>query len=228
MVLYACDTRLDLHRIQLRGNDHTYWGTQHASHVEAWYQWRWMICWPCLRRKCRRLFGDAWSLSAVLWTALHHSTISSRRSLFNCCIAVPGSTYRNGVLVEVRGALVDSLVKHEYVEPGHVEVERGEGSGGGQLTVDPFDNPNLDIPSFSLGLTPASPSLPTPHSTSFGFSGFRAPPPPGTSDSSTPHRLISQASPSNEEEREDDMDGVQHYGFGHRVGKKTTRVTPSD
>ncbi|KAI5677007.1 hypothetical protein M9H77_07957 [Catharanthus roseus] len=24
----------------LRGNDHTYWGTQHASHVEVWHQWR--------------------------------------------------------------------------------------------------------------------------------------------------------------------------------------------
>ncbi|KAI5656559.1 hypothetical protein M9H77_25352 [Catharanthus roseus] len=35
-----CDTRLDLHRIQLRGNDNTYWGTQHASHVEVWHQWR--------------------------------------------------------------------------------------------------------------------------------------------------------------------------------------------
>ncbi|KAI5672158.1 hypothetical protein M9H77_12522 [Catharanthus roseus] len=27
-------------QIQLRGNDHTYWGTQHASHVKAWDQWR--------------------------------------------------------------------------------------------------------------------------------------------------------------------------------------------
>ncbi|KAI5656522.1 hypothetical protein M9H77_25315 [Catharanthus roseus] len=26
----------------------------------------------------------------------------------------------------------------------------------------------------------------------------------------------------------DDIDGVQHYGFGHRVSKKTTRFTPSD
>ncbi|KAI5659235.1 hypothetical protein M9H77_28028 [Catharanthus roseus] len=25
---------------QLRGNDHTYWETQHASHIEAWVQWR--------------------------------------------------------------------------------------------------------------------------------------------------------------------------------------------
>ncbi|KAI5677522.1 hypothetical protein M9H77_08472 [Catharanthus roseus] len=36
----ACDTRLDLHWIHLRRNDHTYWETHHASHIEAWYQWR--------------------------------------------------------------------------------------------------------------------------------------------------------------------------------------------
>ncbi|KAI5666160.1 hypothetical protein M9H77_16013 [Catharanthus roseus] len=95
------------------------------------------------------------------------------------------------------------------------EVERGEGSGGGQPTIDPFDRPNLDIPSFSLGLT-------------LGFFEFRAPPPPGTSGSSTPHQRISQASLSDEEERMDDMDGVQHYGFRHRVGKKTTSTVNND
>ncbi|KAI5663620.1 hypothetical protein M9H77_22943 [Catharanthus roseus] len=137
--------------------------------------------------------------------------------------------------------------RHEHVDPGHVEVERGEGSGGGQSTVDLFDSLNLDIPSFSLGLTPASQSLPSgsgtlqtppplglrfasfqaPHSTSFGFFGFRAPPPSGTAGSSTSHKPISQASSFDEEERVDDIDGVQHYGFGHRIGKKTTRFTPS-
>ncbi|KAI5673978.1 hypothetical protein M9H77_14342 [Catharanthus roseus] len=30
----ACDTYLDLHRLQLRGNDHTYWVTEHATNVE--------------------------------------------------------------------------------------------------------------------------------------------------------------------------------------------------
>ncbi|KAI5676387.1 hypothetical protein M9H77_07337 [Catharanthus roseus] len=140
------------------------------------------------------------------------------------------------------------LHRHEHVVPRHVEVERGEISGGGQPTVDPFDSPNLDIPSFSLGLTPASKSLtsgfgssqtpPPPslgfasfqasHSTSFGFSGFRGTPPPGKADVSTQHQPISQASSSDEEERADDMDSVQHYGFGHRVGKKTTRFMPSD
>ncbi|KAI5672185.1 hypothetical protein M9H77_12549 [Catharanthus roseus] len=138
--------------------------------------------------------------------------------------------------------------RHEHVDPGHVEVDRGEGSGGRQPTVDPFDNPNLDIPSFSLGLTTASQSLPSgsgtsqtpppprlglasfkaPHSTSFGFSGFHAPLPSGTAGSSTPHQPILQASSSDEKERADDMDSVQHYGFGHRVSKKTTRFTPSD
>ncbi|KAI5656572.1 hypothetical protein M9H77_25365 [Catharanthus roseus] len=103
--------------------------------------------------------------------------------------------------------------KHEHVHPRHIEVERSEGSGGGQPTVDPFDSPNLDIPSFSLGLTPASQSLP-------GGSGTSQTPPPPT--------LISQASSSDEEEQADHMDGVQHYKFGHRVSKKTTRFTPSD
>ncbi|KAI5653894.1 hypothetical protein M9H77_31081 [Catharanthus roseus] len=94
--------------------------------------------------------------------------------------------------------------------------------------------------SFSLGLTPASQSLPSgsgtsqtppppglgfasfqapPHSTSYRFSGFRAPPPPGTADSSTPHQPISHGSSSDEKEQADDMDSIQHYGFGHYVGK---------
>ncbi|KAI5671689.1 hypothetical protein M9H77_12053 [Catharanthus roseus] len=40
MVPNAVDTRLDLHRIQLRGNDNTSWVTQHAIHVDAWNQSR--------------------------------------------------------------------------------------------------------------------------------------------------------------------------------------------
>ncbi|KAI5670989.1 hypothetical protein M9H77_11353 [Catharanthus roseus] len=89
--------------------------------------------------------------------------------------------------------------RHEHVDPRHVEVERGEGSGGGQPTIDPFDSPNLDIPSFSLGLTQPSQSLPSgsgtlqmpppldlgfalfqsPHSTSFGFFGVSCTPSSG-------------------------------------------------
>ncbi|KAI5663177.1 hypothetical protein M9H77_22500 [Catharanthus roseus] len=127
-------------------------------------------------------------------------------------------------------------------------MERGEESGGGQPTIDPFDSLNLDIPSFSLGLMPPSQSLPrgfgilqmppppglgfapfqSSHPTSFGFSRFRAPPLPGTAGSSTPHQPMSQASSSDEEERTDDTDVTQHFRFGHHIGKKTTRLTPSD
>ncbi|KAI5653724.1 hypothetical protein M9H77_30911 [Catharanthus roseus] len=104
------------------------------------------------------------------------------------------------------------------------------------------------MPSFNLCLTPTSQSLPSgsgtpqtlplpglgfasfqaPYSTSYGFYRFRAPPPLGTVGSSTLHQPISQASSSEEEERADDMNSVQHYGFKHRVGKETTRFTPSD
>ncbi|KAI5673744.1 hypothetical protein M9H77_14108 [Catharanthus roseus] len=51
--------------------------------------------------------------------------------------------------------------RHEHVDLEHVEVERGERSGGVQPTTDPFDSRNLDMPSFSLGLTPPSQSLPS-------------------------------------------------------------------
>ncbi|KAI5681138.1 hypothetical protein M9H77_02365 [Catharanthus roseus] len=68
----------------------------------------------------------------------------------------------------------------------------------------------------------------SPHPTSFGFSGFCAPSPPGTAGSPTPHQPISQVSSSDEEERTDDTDVIQHLGFRHRVGKKIMRFTPFD
>ncbi|KAI5649702.1 hypothetical protein M9H77_35707 [Catharanthus roseus] len=86
--------------------------------------------------------------------------------------------------------------RSDHADPGH--VERGEGSGGGHPPVNPFDSPNLDIPSFSLGLSQPSQLLPSgsgtlrappppdlefapfqsPAGTSLRFSLFRAPPPP--------------------------------------------------
>ncbi|KAI5655531.1 hypothetical protein M9H77_32718 [Catharanthus roseus] len=90
----------------------------------------------------------------------------------------------------------------------HVEVERGEESGSGQPPSLPSGSGTSQTPLLpGLGFA----SFQAPHSTSYGFFGFWAPPPPGTADSSTPHQPISQ-----------------HYGFRHRVGKKTTRFTPSD
>ncbi|KAI5669499.1 hypothetical protein M9H77_19352 [Catharanthus roseus] len=133
-----------------------------------------------------------------------------------------------------------------HADPRLVEIEKGIWCG--HPPVDQFNNPNLHIPSFSLGLTQPSQSLlgglgtlrappppdigfapfQSPASTSLGFSLFCAPPPPGTAGSSTPHQPIFQASSSDDEEQTDDTDDVQHFGFGYRVGKKTTRFTPSD
>ncbi|KAI5652951.1 hypothetical protein M9H77_30138 [Catharanthus roseus] len=77
-----------------------------------------------------------------------------------------------------------STGRYEHVDPGHVEVERGEGCGGGQPPINPFDSSNLGIPSFSLGLTPPSYSLPSgswtlqmPPPPSLGFAPFQSPHP---------------------------------------------------
>ncbi|KAI5678204.1 hypothetical protein M9H77_09154 [Catharanthus roseus] len=141
------------------------------------------------------------------------STISNRRSLYNRHVAVPESTYRIRVLVELRGALADSLVMEQEV---YALLYRFFKAGS-----------NMSTPSI-LGLTSTSQSLPSgsgtlqmpnplglafvpfqsPYSTSFGFFGFRSLPPPGTVGSSTSHQPISQASSSNEEEWADDMDVV--------------------
>ncbi|KAI5680783.1 hypothetical protein M9H77_02010 [Catharanthus roseus] len=73
--------------------------------------------------------------------------------------------------------------------------EMGEGSGGRGLgdlgssyQVEPFDSPNLGMPSFSLGLTSSTQSNPptsyTPPPPGLGFSSFQSPRPPGIGSSS--------------------------------------------
>ncbi|KAI5658633.1 hypothetical protein M9H77_27426 [Catharanthus roseus] len=70
-----------------------------------------------------------------------------------------------------------------------------------------FDATFLVISKWIRDITPPpSPGLRfapfhSPHHTSLEFSSFRAPPPPGTTGSSTPHQPISHASSSDEEER---------------------------
>ncbi|KAI5673889.1 hypothetical protein M9H77_14253 [Catharanthus roseus] len=281
--LFDCSQAAYTHSDYLRGNDNTYWGTQHAIHLDAWYHWRLRV------RDSPAVVAEALyypSDEYIRWyrgitrvyignppnrdTRAHgYQPVGVDRWMMEvddmASVVIrepPSSPSQMAVVMNKRGSrryprrgegggrppVPPAPERHEHVDPSHVVVERGERFGSGQPTVDPFNSPNLDMPSFSLGLTLASQSLPSgsgtlqlppalglgfasfqsPPSTSYGFSGFRAPPPLGTSGSSTPHQPISQAFSSDEEEREEDMDGVQHFGFGHHVGKKTVRFTPSD
>ncbi|KAI5657088.1 hypothetical protein M9H77_25881 [Catharanthus roseus] len=166
------------------------------------------------------------------------STISNRHFTYNRHVAVHGSMYGTGVLVELRGALVDSLVMEQEVDtllsllfPTDPDMQTPDTSRWREVR-------DLEIDILLLGLMQPSQSLPdgswtlrappppglgffpfqSPVGTSLGFSSFRAPPPLGTAGSSTLHQSISQASSSDEEERTDDTNDVQHLGFGHRVG----------
>ncbi|KAI5682631.1 hypothetical protein M9H77_03859 [Catharanthus roseus] len=142
-----------------------------------------------------------------------------------------------------------------HADPGR-GGEMGEGSGGRGLgdlgssyQVEPFDSPNLAMPSFSLGLmlptqshpptsyAPPPPGLgfssfQSPHPPGIRSSSFQAPNPPYTIGSSTQHMPILTTSSSDSDEHDDEPKHVvtpaQQLGFGHRVGKKTTRFTPSD
>ncbi|KAI5661271.1 hypothetical protein M9H77_20594 [Catharanthus roseus] len=291
MVPDAVDTRLDLHRIQLRGNDNTSWVTQHAIHLDAWNQWRrrvrddpavvakalsylsdeYIRCLPEVDDMTSVVIREPPSSPSQMTVVMKKVQTIIRRYMVSIggtlgctpsqhdiqqMFPVQLSRRRPWEHVLDRGArgvkrgarrhpghgvgggrpsIPPAPVRLEHVNPGHAVVERGEGSGSGQLTGDPFGSPNLDMPSFSLDLTSASQSLPSgsgtsqmppagglgfasfqsPHSTAYRFSGFRAPPPLGTASSSTPHWPISQASSSEENERQEDMDGVQRLCSSH-------------
>ncbi|KAI5662621.1 hypothetical protein M9H77_21944 [Catharanthus roseus] len=233
----------------LRGNDHIYWETQHASHVEAWHQ-------------CRLRVRDGLTLAVEVLSYPNDEYVRWYRGIRRVYIENPANRDTRSVgyqLARVDRRMMYSRRRHlqkhvsdrgtcrvergarrqpgrgagggrphvppfpdrpGHADSGHVEMERGEGSGqvergegscGGHPPIDPFDSPNLDIPSFSLGLMQTSQSLPggsgtlrSPAGTSLGFSSFRAPPPLGTVGSSTPHQPISQASSSDDEEGTDD------------------------
>ncbi|KAI5672714.1 hypothetical protein M9H77_13078 [Catharanthus roseus] len=106
------------------------------------------------------------------------------------------------------------------------------------VSPDPFDSPDLDAQTFSLGLTPFVPSYPSRAGTSYlppstgatsyappppsevGLS-FDAPPPLSTACSAIPHMSISRASSSDSDEYgdnpSDDVTQAQQFGFGHRM-----------
>ncbi|KAI5652513.1 hypothetical protein M9H77_29700 [Catharanthus roseus] len=96
-----------------------------------------------------------------------------------------------------------------------------------------IQNPNVEEREFGFGATCAVTSKWIGHLPSGTVgSSFQAPSSPGIAGLSTPHMPISYASLSDsdehDDERTDDVTPTQQLGFGHHVGEKTTRFTPSD
>ncbi|KAI5678599.1 hypothetical protein M9H77_09549 [Catharanthus roseus] len=152
------------------------------------------------------------------------------------CVAVLRSPYWTGVLMELRGALTDCLVAgpRSWRRDGEGSGGRGLGDLGSSYQVEPFDSPELGMPSFSLSLMQLTQSHPptsytslppdlgfslfqSPHPPSIGSSSFQAslaprtesssfhvPPPPYTVGSFIQHMPISTASSSDSDEHDDE------------------------
>ncbi|KAI5672819.1 hypothetical protein M9H77_13183 [Catharanthus roseus] len=216
--LGACDTRLDLHRIQLRGNDHIYWGTQHAIHLDAWYQWRLRyIRWyrgitqvyigNLVNRDTRSHGYQPVGVDGRMMTSM----LQEVNDVASVVIREPPSSpsqialFAKKVQMIIWKCMPSGRRAQEHVpDRGAHGVNRGarrhpeRGAGGGRPPIPPERHEHVDPNHVDVEKGKGS-------------------------GSGQPH-----ASSSDEEERADDMDGLQRYEFGHRVGKKTTRFTPSD
>ncbi|KAI5683131.1 hypothetical protein M9H77_04359 [Catharanthus roseus] len=136
----------NLWRAEIRGNGHTYWGTQHASHVEIWHKWRLHI-------------RDGPTLTVEV-------------------LSYPSDKYIRWI----------QKITREVDDMGVGSEGRGLGDLGSSYQVEPFDIPDLNMPSFSLGLKQPTQSHPPKSYASLppglGFSSFQSPHPPGIGSSS--------------------------------------------
>ncbi|KAI5658894.1 hypothetical protein M9H77_27687 [Catharanthus roseus] len=261
------------------GNNHTYWETQHVSHVEVWHQWRqhirddpvlpvedlsspkddyirwyWNITLVYIGNPANcdtHTVGykpagmDRWMMEVddMVTRVIQGPPSSPKQTL-----PVRPSCRHPRESVADRGAhgvkkgtcrlpgggacgghtlAPPHLGRRGHANPRH-GGERGERFGGhrhGDLGSSDHDDP-FD-PSFSLGLTPHAQSHPGGLGTSYAppllnleFSSFWSPQPPGLGLSSF------QAPPHSS--TTDEVTSAQQLGFGHRVEKNTTRLTPSD
>ncbi|KAI5659144.1 hypothetical protein M9H77_27937 [Catharanthus roseus] len=167
---------------------------------------------------------------------------------FRCShrVFVPASLYRSVVLVELREVLVDCpIVRHvEDVllpflirgglgqadlgregETGKVFGGCGHGDLGSYVPGDPFDSPELDFSTFSLGLTPLCSHIQvdrTDHTRpSLGIVGYSfqaSSPPKGTVSSSFQAFPLLGAADEHNDEQKDYMTPAQQLWFGHHVG----------
>ncbi|KAI5658662.1 hypothetical protein M9H77_27455 [Catharanthus roseus] len=167
---------------QLRGNDHTYWGMQHASHIKVWHQWRLHI-----------RDSPVLAVEDLSSPRDEHLQYSHR-------VIVPESPYQIGVIVGLRGMLVDCQVAG-HVEDGllplltwvgeDIQTSDVEERWVRDLSPHPSD---LGFSSFQGPPPPGteSSSFQAPPPPGIGSSSFQAPPPLGTISSSTPHSLYRQ------------------------------------
>ncbi|KAI5676827.1 hypothetical protein M9H77_07777 [Catharanthus roseus] len=252
-ILDPCNTRFDLHQIQLRGKDNTYWGMQHAKRDEyiRWYQKITRVYIGNPTNRDTRTVG--YQPTGVASFAKKVQTIIRR-----CSVSIDGTLGCTPSQHNIQKTFSVQPSRCRPREPvlyhGTRGVKRGarrllgHGACDGRQPVPPFPgrhghaDPGHEVErdkgsggrghSLQSGSgtlrTPPSPGLGfalfhSPHPTSLGVSSFRAPPPPGIAGSSAPHQPISYASSSDEDERTDDTTHVHQLGFGHRVGKKTMR-----
>ncbi|KAI5674270.1 hypothetical protein M9H77_14634 [Catharanthus roseus] len=158
LVPAACDALLDLHRLQLRRNDHTYWASQHTSHVEVCHQGRQHI-------------RDGLVLPIEDLSSPRDDYIKWYRDVLRVYIGNPARRNTRSIGYQSAGLDRRMMIGRAPIPPhlsrqgGHVDPgHRGEGGGGSggrgredprfDISGDPFDSPNLDALTFSLGLTP--------------------------------------------------------------------------
>ncbi|KAI5668991.1 hypothetical protein M9H77_18844 [Catharanthus roseus] len=185
---------------QLRRNDHTYWATQHASHVEAWVQWRLHV-------------RDGSALAVEVLSYSSDEYIRWYRGITRVYIGNPANRDTRSFGYQLAGDVDDmsSVVIQEppsspsqmavFVKKVETIIRMCMVSIGGTLGCTPSQHdiqqmfpiqpsrrlsrehvPNLGIPSFSLGLTPPSQSLPSesgtlqmPPPSGLGFAPFQSP-----------------------------------------------------
>ncbi|KAI5653926.1 hypothetical protein M9H77_31113 [Catharanthus roseus] len=191
MVPDVVDTCLDLHQIQLRGNDNTSWVTQHAIHVDIWNQWQVRV-----RDGPAVEYDEALSYPSdeyIRWYRgiTRTSMLQEVDDMASVVIREPPSSLSQIAAHDIQTTFPvqpSRRCPREHVpDRGARGVKRGArrhpGQGVGRNMSTPtqqwlrgvrdlvgggrhVDSPHLDMPSYSLGLAPDPESLPSGFGTS--------------------------------------------------------------
>ncbi|KAI5658778.1 hypothetical protein M9H77_27571 [Catharanthus roseus] len=212
MVPDAVDTRLDLYRIQLKGNDNTSWVTQHAIHIDTWNQWR-----------VRVRDGPAIVVEALSYPRDEY--IKWYRGITQVYIGNPANRDTRAHGYQPAGVdrrMMTSMLQE--VDDGASVAIREPPSSPSEMARGDQRHPGRGV---SAGRPPApqrqehvDPGPAVVEKGEGSGSGQQYVDPFDSSHLDMP--FYSLASSSDEEEGQDAL------GHGHRVGKKTMRFKPSD